>query len=265
VTDPGCAAPAVDDELARAGPVTVHSVLAALDLLDCFTEDEELGVTQIARRLGIAKSTAHRLLSTLCARGVVERDPVTSHYRLGLHLYELGQLAQERVPMRRVALPLLAELRVATGQTVHLSIADGPDVVFIERLQTLGGTAPPKDSRRRAPLHTTSSGRAMAAFNPVLALTREQAGLEPLPGSMITTAEEWHRCLADVRRAGFAVTESRDRNGVASIAAPVRDRTGNALAALSVAGPAEAIMADVAGISQSVIKAADKLAARLGW
>jgi DNA-binding IclR family transcriptional regulator len=115
----------------------VKSVLAALDVLDCFSQQEELGVTEIARRLGVAKSTAHRLLTTLCARGIAEQNPQTGHYRLGLHLFELGQLARERAPLHRAALPLLEEIRQATGQTVHLSVADGADVLFLERMTSV--------------------------------------------------------------------------------------------------------------------------------
>jgi DNA-binding IclR family transcriptional regulator len=249
----------------RGGDSKVQSVLAALDLLDCFAEDDELGVTQIARRLGVAKSTAHRLLSTLCARGIAERIPGTSRYRLGLHLYELGQLAQDRVPMRHIALPLLEELRLATRQTVHLSVAAGPDVVFIERLQTLGGIPLLGERHRRMPLHTTSSGKVLAAFDPEVAAAREAAGFPAMTPTTIRTAPEWRRALDAVRRTGVAVSDGENRTGLASIAAPVRDATGRAPAAVSVAGPSAAVLSDVDRSSRVVVLTANKLARRLGW
>ena len=117
----------------------VKSVTAALDVLDCFIDADELGVSDIARRLGVAKSTAHRLLTSLCARGLADKNPETGQYRLGLHLFELGQLAGHRMRLRRQAMPLLEELRQASGCTVHLAVASGPDVLYLERLETLRG------------------------------------------------------------------------------------------------------------------------------
>src|SRR4051794_8311435 len=124
---------------ARERDAGVKSVMSALDVLDCFALDDELGVSDIARRLGVAKSTAHRLLTSLCARGVTEQNPETGQYRLGMHLFELGQLAQHRMRLRQTALPLLEELRQVSGCTVHLAISSGPDVLYVERLTTLRG------------------------------------------------------------------------------------------------------------------------------
>jgi DNA-binding IclR family transcriptional regulator len=222
-------------------PAQLQSVLSALDLLDCFESSDELGVTEVARRLGVAKSTAYRLLTTLCARGVVQRIPDTGHYRLGLHLWELGQLVQDRVPLRHVALPLLEELRLRTGHTAHLSIADGPDVVFLERLQALSGIALFGERRRRMPLHTTSAGKVLAAFNPQVAQARVDAGFPALASHTITSAEQWESCLSDIRRRGFAVSDSENMEGLASIAAPVIDASGLAVAAVSIAGPSSII------------------------
>ena len=114
----------------------LKSVGTALDVLECFAADTELGVSDIARRLGIAKSTAHRVLTTLGSRGMVEQNPDNGQYRLGIHLYELGQLAHARNGLRHAALPVMREVCRSTGFTVNLSVPDGPDVVFVERLVT---------------------------------------------------------------------------------------------------------------------------------
>jgi DNA-binding IclR family transcriptional regulator len=245
-------------------PTQLHSVLAALDLLDCFATSDELGVTEVARRLGVAKSTAHRLLSTLCARGVAERVPGTGQYRLGLHLWELGQLALERVPLRRAALPLLEELRLTTGQTAQLSIADGPEVVFVERLAALSGIPLLGERRRRMPLHTTSAGKALAAFNPEVARARVAAGFPALTDHTITSADAWEACLADVRRHRLAVSDSQNMPGLASIAAPVIDGSGLAVAAVSIAGPSAEIVPHVDRHGRVVAVIAARLGARIG-
>lgn len=242
----------------------LQSVLSALDLLDCFETSDELGVTEVARRLGVAKSTAYRLLSTLCARGLVQRIPDSGHYRLGLHLWELGQLVQDRVPLRHVALPLLEELRLRTGQTAHLSIADGPDVVFLERLQALSGIALFGERRRRMPLHTTSAGKVLAAFNPEVAQARLEAGFPALASRTITSAEQWEASLADIRRRGFAASDSESLEGLASIAAPVVDASGLAVAAVSIAGPSSILRGSSDRHSRVVMVTAQRIGRKLG-
>jgi len=247
-----------------ASPAQLHSVLSALEVLDCFMTSDELGVTEVARRLGVAKSTAHRLLSTLCARGVVQRIPATGHYRLGLHLWELGQLVQDRAPVRHLALPLLEELRLRTGHTAHLAIADGPDVVFVERIQALSGIALFGERQRRVPLHTTSAGKALAAFNPEHSRARVEAGFPALTSHTIRSAEEWTACLAEVVGRGLAVSDSENLTGLASIAAPVIDTSGLAVAAVSVAGPSPAILGSLDRHARVVMVTAARLSQRLG-
>lgn len=249
---------------AGAGGGTLHSVTSALDVLDCFTTSEDLGVTDVARRLGVAKSTAHRLLSTLSSRGMVERVAATGHYRLGLHLWELGQLVQDREPLRHLALPLLEEVRLRTRQTAHLSIADGPDVVFVERLPSLSGIALLGERHRRVPLHSTSAGKALAAFNADVSQARVAAGFPRLTDRTIASAEAWEDCLADVRRRGSAASDSENLLGLASVAAPVIDTSGVAVAAVSVAGPTSDVIDHLDRHSRVVMIAAARLSQRIG-
>ena len=143
----------------------LKSVGSALDVLECFATDGELGVSDIARRLGVAKSTAHRLLQTLASRGFVEQDSHSGQYRLGIHVYELGELALARNQLRHAALPFLRQVAAATGLTVNLSVPDGPDIVFVERIENSDGVRILGHFGRRLPAHTTSSGKAIAAWN----------------------------------------------------------------------------------------------------
>lgn len=214
----------------------LRSVLTALDVLDLFAHEAELGVSDIARYLGIAKSTAYRVVSTLCSRGLVEQAAESRRYRLGLHLYELGQISQDRLQLRHVALPLLKRLQVATGHTVHLSVVDGTDVIFIERLQGIQMIPVIGDRRRRQPMHTTSAGKAIAAFNSDAAAARARAGFPRRTDTTITTGAEWTRQLAEVRDRHFAVCNGENYPGVASIAVPFRDISGDAVAAISLVG-----------------------------
>ncbi len=214
----------------------LKSVATALDLLDCFVEDEELGVSEVARRLGVAKSTAHRLLTTLASRGLIEQSESTGKYRLGLHLFELGHLALTRIELRRRSTTLLEELRERSGWTVHLSVAQGADVLFLERLPTLRGMQAMTEYRRRWPLHTTSSGKAICAYDPEAAARRVAAGFPAFTPNTITTPERFALELDRIRRQGYATSREELMNKLASVAAPVLDGHGIAMAAISITG-----------------------------
>ena len=175
-----------------------------------------------------------------------------------------GADPRDRVPLRHVALPLLEELRLQTGQTVHLAIADGADVVFLERLQTLPGIPLLGERQRRMPLHSTSAGKALAAFSPEVAQDRVDAGFPAMTEHTVTSATEWAAALDRVRRHGYAVSDSENRLGLASVAAPVLDGRGTAIAAVSVAGPSEVILGNLDRYTRVVSRTAARLRSRVG-
>ena len=214
----------------------LKSVASALDLLDCFLEEEELGVSDVARRLGVAKSTSHRLLTTLASRGLIEQNSTTGRYRLGIHLFELGQLALERVELRRRSRTLLERLREESGWTVHLSIREGADSLFLERLLTLRGMQAMETYRRRWPLHATSSGKVICAYDPEAAQARVAAGFPVFTPHTIATERDFLAELAGIRRQGFATSRGELMAQVSSVAAPVLDVHGVAMAAISITG-----------------------------
>lgn len=203
-------------------PRELRSVASALDLLECFATAQELGVSEIARRLGIAKSTAHRLLSTLRSRGFVEQIPGSARYRLGLHLFELGHLVQLRSPLRQVALPICHDLSRRTGFTVTLAVADSADIVFIERIESAATHFAAEDISWRLPAHVSSSGKAIAAWNPVLAAARQTAGFPVRVRPGVRTLADWEAALKVVRSRGYATSIEESYAGLSSIAVPVQ-------------------------------------------
>ncbi|HYN66346.1 MAG TPA: IclR family transcriptional regulator [Ornithinibacter sp.] len=222
----------------------LKSVGSALDVLECFALDGDLGVSDIARRLGVAKSTAHRLLQTLASRGFVEQDAHSGQYRLGMHVYELGSLALARNALRHVALPTLRQLAGTTGLTVNFLVPDGPDIVFVERIENIDGVRFLGHFGRRLPSHTTSSGKVIAAWNPEADLARRRAGFPPRVSKTVRNEGDWLRCLETVRKNGYAVSHSESFDGASSVAVPVISRRV-AIASVSVFGPTEAIQPQV--------------------
>lgn len=239
---------------------TVQSVGTALDVLGCLADSPELGVTELARRLGVAKSTAHRLLATLCAKGLVEHCPDSAKYRLGQRLHELGEVVASRSRLRELSLPLLEGLRERTGQTVHLAVPWAGQVFYVERLESYRGAYFSSRVGRRMPSHCTSSGKAIAAFNPEHAAAACRLGFPRVTGRTIRDKATFLQCLQETRRRGYAYSVEEGSLGLSSIAAPIVDHEGTARAAISVAGPTAQIIGDDVGrVARLVLEAAARL------
>ncbi|HHV21002.1 MAG TPA: IclR family transcriptional regulator [Propionibacterium sp.] len=238
----------------------LRSVGTALDLLECFSGEEELGVSELARRLGIAKSTAHRLLYTLRMRGFIEQDTDSGRYRLGMHLFELGHLAQVRHPLREAARPILLDLSRRTGLTVNLSIAEGADTVFIERLESPESVGGINESARRVPAHISSSGKAIAAWNPDLAEARIAAGFPVRARATVRTVREWEAALRSVRKNGYAISDDEAFEGVSSVAVPIIGPSGPVMSALSFLGRKHDVVARLPLLVQVLQRSARRIA-----
>lgn len=236
----------------------LRSVGTALDVLECFAMDSTLGVSDVARRLGVAKSTAHRVLTTLAGRGFVEQD-ASGSYRLGLHLYELGMLSHARNGLRHVALPVMQAVADQTGHTVNLGVPDGADVVFVERIESVDGVRILGHTGRRLPAHCTSSGVVIAAFNPGVDRERRHAGFPPKAKGTIRRVEDWDRALTDVRRRGHAALHSGSFTDASSVAVPIRVH-GQAVGSISVLGPTPLIEPDMRRVVPLLTAAANRIA-----
>jgi IclR family KDG regulon transcriptional repressor len=232
----------------------LQSVGIALDIVDALAEEAELGVSELARRLGIAKSTAHRTCSVLAARGLLDRTP-ERRYRLGLRLVEYGSLATERTAIRDRGLPLLVELRNALGETVQIGVPAGGDVVYIERVEGRRALRYSTNARR-GPIHRSSAGKVLAAHNPAMVEARLRAGLPPSTGYTIVVPELLREELARVRERGYARSVDETELGMSSLAVPVHvPLDGPVVAAISMIGPTTRLIGDHEAHHVSVLQA----------
>lgn len=236
---------------------TLKSVGTALDLLACFSHDAELGVSDVARRLGVAKSTAHRLLATLRSRGLVERNPLTGQYRLGLRLIELGNLARDRHPVRNAAISQLVELRRATGLPVRVGVPDGGDLVHVDHFSA--ALAPPLLEKlpRRLPLHHCADGLVLCAHDQHLASQRVRLGLDL--GGTIRTSDQFATTLAKVRGEGVAIMRDSVIQGITTVSAPVLDASGTAYFSVGVIAPTDAVERSTEGVTELVRVSAGRI------
>lgn len=246
----------------------LSSLTNAMRLLDAFSVAEpELSVTELALRLGLAKSTVHRLLSTLARGGLVAQNPRSSRYRLGLRLYELGNMAVSGLELREEALDEIEALRNATGETVHVGVRDGCDVVYIERRESNYTLRLFSHIGRRQPVHATSTGKAILAFEPEAVVEQVfAAGLRPLTPHTITRPEALRQCLREIRERGYVVSVEEAELGVASVGAPIRDHSGQVIGAISVAGPVQRLNPQsIPHVVRLVRERADLISTRMGY
>ncbi|KSZ56597.1 IclR family transcriptional regulator [Rhodococcus pyridinivorans KG-16] len=214
----------------------IGSVARAVAVLDTLAVAETaLGVSELARRCNLPKSSVQRMLKALYEQQLLEREG--TRYRLGLKLFELGQHVPRQRSLREAARPFMADLREATGHAVHLAVLDNHDVVYLEVLRS--ATAPPLPTRMggRWPAHGTGIGKAILAYADHLVVEEVvAAGLPKLSERTISNPGLFTAELARIRERGVAYDLEESRAGVVCVASPVHGMNGEVVAGLSVSG-----------------------------
>lgn len=249
-------------------PGRLSSVATALRLLKAFSESEvEIGISDLARRLGVAKSTAHRLAATLTSEGMLEQNADTGKYRLGIALFRLGALVRQRMDVSIEARSLLRELREKANETVHLAVLDGTEIMYIYNLESTQAIRMRSDIGVRKPAYCTAEGQAMLAFQPPEVVERViRAGLPARTPQTITDPAALLRTLELVRERGCAIEDEESEVGMRCVAAPVRNDSGDVIAAIGLGGPVSRLSKKaLAGFVPHVIGTAAAISARLGF
>lgn len=214
--------------------LTVRAVERALDILMCFTEATDLGLTEIAAKIGLHKSTVHRLLTTLEERGFVTRNTTTEKYRLGIRIWELSTHMSRNEDPAVLLLPLMEKLRDRLGETVTLYIRDGDERIRIQAVQSTQAIRRVATVGARMPLSVGASSKVLVAF----ALPEELEQLKKGSDLRLLTKDDvyWQQ-LAEIRAKGYATSYEERESGAAAVSAPIMNHKGEITAALSVSGP----------------------------
>src|SRR5262249_17587804 len=245
----------------------LKSLRKAIRVLASFSlKEPRLPLSEIGRRAGLPLSTAHRILATLHAEGFVDRDADREQYRLAIRLLELGSIVLSTMELHREALPFIESLAHESGETVHLGVFDGAQVVSIEKMDSPHGLASNVTIGKGAPAYCTGVGKALLAFQPdavVEAVCRQ--GLTRHTPNTITSARRLREEPAPGRTAGYAVDNMEHEIGVRCIAGPILNQTDAVVASLSISGPASRIREeDVRRLAERVKEVAGKLSTQLG-
>ncbi len=245
----------------------VRSVDRAAALLLALGDSQgSAGVTELARRLGLHKSTASRLLATLQRRGLVEQDDESGKYRLGLVVIRLAERAERTLDLRSIALPELERLARETRETGRLGVLTDDAVLTVVQVDGPNLVACPDWTGRTSPLHASASGKVLLsalAERDVLRYARK--GLPALTPRTIVELEPLMEELARVRRRGYATAFGEWDPTMNGVAAPVRDARGTVIAAVGIRGAAYRLPPQrVPELANLAVEAAAAVCGRLG-
>jgi IclR family KDG regulon transcriptional repressor len=246
----------------------LSSVANASRLIKAFSEHEyEMGISTLAARLRLAKSTVHRLATTLVEYDMLEQNRETGKYRLGLALFELGTLVRRKMDVASESREQMHALVEMTGETAQLGVLDHVSVLYIRIFESRQAVRMSSSVGSRAPAHCTSVGKALLAHQPE-EVVRQIAdhGLKRYTGNTLTSPDALLEELGSIRARGYAIDDEEFEVGLRGMAAPIRDHSGQVTAAISVAAPVQRMSKkSLQTTVPSVVAAAEAISRRLGY
>lgn len=246
----------------------LSSVTSALRVLKVFSDGEsELGISGIAQRLQLAKSTVHRLAVTLASEGFLEQNAQNGRYRLGLSLFSLGALVRQRMDVSNQAHSLLGALRDKTQETVHLAILNETSIIYLYNMESAQAIGTRSYIGTRKPAFCTSEGRVLLAFNaPEMAAAVLREDLVQRTPKTSTNPKVLRQLLEEARQNGYAIDDEESEDGMRSVAAPIRDISGKAIAAIGLAGPIQRLTKkELRRLVPDVLATALAISERMGY
>lgn len=236
---------------------TVRAVDRALDILLCFTEETELGLSEIAKRISLHKSTVHRLLGSLEAKGFVIRNSETEKFRLGYRILELSANLTQSDDMSMVLLPEMERLRDLVGETISLYVRDGFERIRIQAVQSNQPIRRVAPVGARMPLTVGAASKLLVAYEDEK--TRDQI-LANVEWTDRVDRDVFLEQLEQIRKEGYATSVEERELGAAAVSAPIFNRKGKVLAALSISGPSNRLTPEeMQQIARPLVEAATKM------
>jgi IclR family KDG regulon transcriptional repressor len=246
----------------------VRAVERALQILTSFDDEHpERGVSEIAEAVGLHKATTHRILTTLLNFRFIERSSDGQKYRLGIQLVDLGFKVIRRMDLRRETLPYINKLVQQLDEAVDLSIYDHGEVLSVEVLHSSHALSIAATVGQRLPAHCTASGKLFLAH-----LTENELEVllsQPLATytkKTISSPEILRQQFEIIRQRDYAIDDEEFEVGIRSVSAPIRNRAGSLIAAISIPGPISRMpMSRIEEIAQVLIDTTKSISQHLGW
>ncbi|MBU5294131.1 IclR family transcriptional regulator [Anaerosalibacter bizertensis] len=247
----------------------VQSVDRTLSILELLADyDDGLRIMEISDKVGLHKSTVHRLLSTLAYKGYVVQDLDTNKYKLTLKLFELGSKRIKDIDILSASKPYTKALMEKINEIVHLVIQDGNEIVYIDKVEADNTIRMASNIGKRSPMYSTSVGKAMLAFMEEDEVEEiwNNSEIEKFTEYTITDLDDLKDKLKEIRERGYSVDDQENELGVRCIGAPVFNRFGKVEGAISISGPTIRVTEEkVEEIAREVIKYANMISNELGY
>lgn len=246
----------------------IQSVTRALAIVDTLSNYNALGVTELGQILGLHKSTVYGLLMTLEHEGYVYQNNQTGKYALTLKLFEIGGKVFGELDLRKIARPYIEEIVNKHQETAHLVVPDGPEIVYIDKVECTQSIRICSNVGRRMPFHCTGVGKVILANIPETKVKEiiEQKGLVQFTPNTIIDYETLIDELGRIRETGYAIDNEEAEQGLKCVAAPIRDFNGNVIAATSVSGPKMRMTEDkIREIVADIVALNEKISTELGY
>lgn len=222
------------------GAYTVESINRASEILFTFSHAEpELPLSEIVARTKLPKTTAFRILSTLCDRGLCIQNPTTGNYSLGFELLHLAEIRRRQADIRDLVMPLMRSIRDQVGETVVFSIRTGDFRIHIDFAEGLHPMRRMVELGRQVPLYVGAASKVLFAglSDQEIDAYFNRTSLEKIGEKTITDAKTLRHEIASIRKKGYAESKSELFSGGASIAAPIKDYTGETIAVIDIITP----------------------------
>lgn len=218
----------------------VRAVDHALQLLSCYSEREEMGVTELSKKLGLHKNNVFRILATLEFRGYIEQNKKTEGYRLGPKIFELGLIFKYQMGLIKHAKPVMEEIVKRHNETTYLGVLRNIYAIYIDNVETNYTVRVVSRVGSQIPAYASAIGKVQLAHLPSDDLDRlfRDRRLRSLTGNTITDKDVLMEELRKVAQEGYALDNEEFEEDVRCVAAPIRDYTRWVVAGLSISGPA---------------------------
>ena len=248
----------------------IQAVSHALDLLEQFHDEvDELGVTELSKRLKLHKNNVFRLLATLESRDYIEQNKVTENYRLGLKTLEMGQTFIKQMGLLRQSKPVLESLVQECNETVYVAILKDFHIIYLDAEETTMTVRVVPRVGSRLPAYCTAAGKVQIAYmsDEELDHYMPQRELEKFTANTITDRETLKKQLRIIAEQGFAIDNEELDEGVRCVGAPIRDYTRRIIGAVSISGPSMRFSDDriLKELTPLVIRAAEEISSKLGF
>lgn len=219
---------------------SINSIIRASRILKCLSGAKtHFKMSELARHLGLDRSTTYRILLSLERTGFVEKDEEGGTYSLGLAAFEIGNAYLRQRDLIQVSKPIMADLAQIVQETVHLAVLSDTEIVYVDKVDSPRSLGVMSKIGQRGPVYCTALGKTLLAFQPEDEQSRivREIKLAPLTPRTITSKQKLMEELKRIRKQGYALDRREIEEDVECVGAPIRNHIGEVIAALSISGP----------------------------